>query len=864
MSEPRAPRKAVSLLLKLNHANIGEFSLKYATNISEGGLFIRSRDPKPVGTLLSFKVEIAGGVRVLQGTASVEWTRVEGDPAGPAGMGVKFVELDDASRALVDRIVGKGAPAPVAKPAPSASKPKPKPVAPPIAAPATSPAKPAPAAITFDEDEPLVPTSRDDGDLEVPLVDPAKEVDLDLDALLAGSPPPAPSTAPEDFVVGQLEEIAPPISAPPALSADAFNGFDLDLEPVVAAPAPAPVAKAAPAPVPAPAPAPAVPAKPATAPTSALPEIRRTAPLAAPQIQAPQQLKAAVPKPPAERAAAGQLVFLKPPETLDATGPIIGIDLGTTNSCVAVLANGKPRVLRSKDGYSTIPSVVGLNSKGTLTVGHRAKSQIVLSPQSTIYGAKRLVGRDFDSPTVTQVRERFRFNVVPGPDGKAAVALGPHTLALEEVQGIILREMKEFAEQYLEKKVSRAVVTCPAYYSEQQREAVRKAGALAGLKVERVLNEPTAAALAYGLNRELTRKVLVYDLGGGTFDATLLRIDKNAFEVLATGGDVFLGGIDFDNLVIDILLKKFQTTHGVEFGGDPVALSRVADQAERAKTSLTDMTTYEVHLPMLQMTADGKPLDLKCTLTRDELNRICEPLVARTIDVVNDVLLDAKLRTSEIDDVILVGGMTRMPAVRKRIETWFKKAPQASVNADEAVALGAALYSGTIDKLSSVTLIDVVPMTIGVGMGGGAFKRIIERNTPLPVSKTFTVGTRRDNEARIEINIFQGEDASITGNDYVGTVRVDGLPLAPMGKVQVMISLNLDAECVLHVEARELSTKRAFNTTLATRYTSEQIRAKLGVKDAGPSIAELKRAEELTARGGSFWGRLKRVFGGKT
>ncbi len=625
-------------------------------------------------------------------------------------------------------------------------------------------------------------------------------------------------------------------------------------------------------PPPAPAPAPPAPAplpvaaKPVAAavPENALPEIRRAPPPAQAAPSAPAVLQQAVPAvpAPATRAAPGKPVFLEPPGTIQATGPVVGIDLGTTNSCCAILNKGKPQILSSKDGYNTIPSIVALGKQGNLLVGNRARSQMLLNPNQSIYGAKRLVGRDFDNPTVAEVRQRFHYDIVAGPDGKAAVALGANVLSLEEVQGIVLRECKQMAEQHLGQPVSRAVITCPAYYSEQQREAVRRAAAMAGLKVERVLNEPTAAALAYGLNRELSRRVLVYDLGGGTFDATLMRIDKNVFEVLATGGDIFLGGLDFDNQIVDTLLTKFQQQNNVQFSGDAVALSRVTDQAERAKVALSERMSFEVHLPMLQMSASGQPLELKCTLTREELNTTCATLVDRTIDVVRDVLLDASLKPSDIDDVILVGGMSRMPLVRERIKEVFKKAPQASVNADEAVALGAALYSGTVDKLSSVVLIDVVPMTIGLGLPGGGFKRIIERNTPLPASKSFSLATSKDNEETMELQVFQGEDANVGANEYLGTLRIEGLPRGPKGSVQLAVTLKLDAECVLHVDARELRTRKAFTSTLATRYTPDEIRGRLGMSaTAKPSQEMSQRAEELKQRGGRFWSFLKRVVG---
>jgi molecular chaperone DnaK (HSP70) len=405
------------------------------------------------------------------------------------------------------------------------------------------------------------------------------------------------------------------------------------------------------------------------------------------------------------------------------------------------------------------------------------------------------------------------------------------------------------------------VVTCPAYYSEPQREAVRRAGALAGLKVERILNEPTAAALAYGMNRQLAKTVLVYDLGGGTFDATLMSIEGNVFEVMATGGDIFLGGVDFDGHVTDVLLQKYAEQHKQPFSGDPIALSRINDVAERAKVALSERNSFDVHLPMLEMDPGGTPRDLKCSITRAEVEEACLELVERTISTVQDVLLDAKVKPADVDDVVLAGGMSRMPLVRKKLEALFKKTPHASVNADEAVALGAALYSGTVDKVSSVVLIDVVPMTIGVGMPGGAFKRIIERNTPLPVSKSFGVSTQTDDQEMLELMIFQGEDAHVSANEFLGAVHVEGLPKGPKGSVQVAVTLQLDSECVLSVEARELRTRRAIKAKLATRFTSEEIAKRLGIGAEVRKKAEDKRGEELSKRAGGFWSKLKRVFG---
>jgi len=1030
--------------VQLKHSDVGTFAEEYAVNLSPGGMFIRSRQPQPIGTRLRFEVQIAGGIRVMHGTAVVRWIRLSNDPAGAPGMGVQFLDLDDSTRLLVEKMLDRKkaieAPAPP-RPTPSSGRPlatMPA-VAPMVGQPqGASPPSPLPPPVNdgdfLPDDDPFsadtvpgIPSEgpidpmdmldatrgstasvQNDVDISIadliastppgfpddllpgklilpdePLAPPVFEIDIETFADAAGlpqatrpAPKPAPAPASAPAPQPAFFETPPPPEPPPPpkrgpveLDLDPGDGSSLQLEgekpvrsrgpttgprPVASAP-PKPAVAAAPPPQPpkrgpveleldpgdgsslqlegekpgrsrasptgprpiaatppkpvaaAPAPSPAPPNRgpveleldpgdgaslqlegekpararppapskpPATTPSGGLPpavaptgDAARAKPSPVPTspssppppVVVPPAAKPSAPKP----DATPQLVFLKPPTQLAGTGVVIGIDLGTTNSCVAVLNNNRPTVLRSKDGYNTVPSVVSLNPKDQLLVSHRAKSQMLLNATNTIYGAKRLVGRPFDSATVRQVRERFHYEIVPDAAGNAAVRLKDHVLSLEEVQGIILRECKEMAEQQLAQRVERAVITVPAYYSEPQREAVRKAGALAGLKVERILNEPTAAALAYGLNRELTKKVLVYDLGGGTFDATVLRIEKNVFEVLATGGDIFLGGIDFDNQIVDAILQKFQDQHGLPFSGDNGALSRVTDAAERAKVALSERQTVDVELPLLMMDAEMKPRDLRCTFTRAELNDVCGSLITRTLDVVRDVLLDAKLKVTEIDDIILVGGMSRMPMVREKLKELFGKAPHASVNADEAVAIGAALYSGSIDKVSNVTLIDVLPMTLGVGLPGGAFRRVIERNTPLPAQTSFNLTTTRDNEQVLEISLFQGEDTHVAGNEYLGTVRVEDLPRGPKGLVKVAITVRLDTECVLHVDARDMGTRRVLQAAISNRYSAEELEKQLNYGKEQVRAAERKREQDLRDRGGKFWGFLKRVIGRK-
>ncbi len=861
----------MGLLVKLTHKGVDEFASKYATNLSDGGMFIRTRDPKPRGTELNFKVEIADGQRVLQGIAVVRWTRADNDPAGPPGMGLEFLKLDPASRALVDRMLGKDSssgPSAVIAPAvpsiapsvaPATTPSKGLPRAPAIA-PATTPSRGLPAApprpppVATDLADELfsgVPSPSAIQPLGDEPFEPTKVAAPPPPAPPPASPPPAPayeladpdvfgalasSENPQNEIDVELDALVAETPQPPALDlfASSDSGIEVDLEEAeVVPPAPAPFV------------APLTKARPAVPP---------------PEIRAPVVLDAPVAAPAPVQPASGAPIYLKDIKPSDGTGPVIGIDLGTTNSACAVLTKGRPIILSSKDGYNTIPSVVALNKDGRLHVGHRAKSQMVLNPTQSIFGGKRLVGREFESPTVRQVKERSHFEIVAGLDRRAAVRLGNNILSLEEIQGLILKECRDMAEQALGTPVSRAVVTCPAYYSEPQREAVRRAGAMAGLKVERVLNEPTAAALAFGMNRELVKTVLVYDLGGGTFDATVLKLDQNVFEVLATGGDVFLGGVDFDNQLVDLLLERFATWHKRPFSGDRVALSRITEVAEKMKCALSERTSFDVHLPMLEMDSRGKPLDLRTTVTRAEVEAVTAELVDRTIQAVQDVLLDAKLKASQIDDIILVGGMSRMPLVREKLKAVFKKPPHASVNADEAVALGAALYSGTVDKVSSLVLIDVVPMTIGLGRPGGAFHRLIERNTPLPATKSFGISTQKNDETELEVMVFQGEDSNVAGNEFLGAVTISGLPKGLAGSVQVAVTLGLDAECVLRVEAREFKTRTVVRSTLATRYTSEEIAQRLGISTEKREAVNKSRGEELEKRAGGFWGKLKSLF----
>jgi molecular chaperone DnaK len=505
---------------------------------------------------------------------------------------------------------------------------------------------------------------------------------------------------------------------------------------------------------------------------------------------------------------------------------IVGIDLGTTNSCAAVVKDGHPYVIPSREGYNTVPSIVALNARGKIVVGHLARAQLLTNPRQTVWGAKRLIGRAFDSPVVQEIKSKFAYEIVAGDGGLAAVRLGDETLSLEQVSALVLREVKEIAQNHLGVEVSRAVITVPAYYNERQRAAVRAAGALAGLQVERILNEPTAAALAYAYGRHLNQRVLVYDLGGGTFDASVLELNDNVYEVVSTGGDTFLGGADFDARIVDRLLEAWMEKTGAPFSGDRVALSRLVDAAERAKCALSERTEFPIQLPYLAM-ENGRPVSLDVALSRDEIVGLVEPLVDRTLEVCHEVLTAKGLTPTALDEVLLVGGQSRMPLVHEKVAAFFGREPSRAVHPDEAVAMGAALLAASLDSVEGVVLIDVLPMSIGIGLPGGRVKTIIERNTPLPTRKQYGITTTRDGQTDFELVIVQGESDHLEGCEYLGTLRLDGLPSGPRGMVKIAVTFELGAECLLTVTARELNTGRQVQAVLSTREGPTRARNRL-------------------------------------
>ncbi len=567
-----------------------------------------------------------------------------------------------------------------------------------------------------------------------------------------------------------------------------------------------------------------------------------------------EQLQAALPK--LDVGLPAEPVQVKKPSR-----HVVGIDLGTTNSCAAIVKDGKPYVIPSREGHATVPSIVALNTRHRLVVGHNAKGQALTNPRHTVFGSKRLVGRVFDSEIVQDLTTRFPYEITSAADGAAAVKLSNETLTLEEVSALILREVKEVAQNHLGEEVNRAVITVPAYYNERQRAAVRKAGGLAGFQVERILNEPTAAALAFAYGRHVNQRILVYDLGGGTFDASILELNDNVYEVVSTGGDTFLGGVDFDNRIVERLLQLYQEQVGAPFDGDRVALSRLVDAAERAKCALSERTEFPIQLPFLTM-KDGKPVTLEVTLRRDDVVTLVEPLVDRTLEVCREVLTAKGLTPADIAEVLLVGGQSRMPLVREKVEAFFGRSPSRAVHPDEAVAIGAALLAHSLGNAEGLVLIDVLPMSIAVGLPGGRVKTIIERNTPLPARKQYGLATTRDGQTEFELVVVQGESTKASECELLGTVKLAGLPAAPRGTVKISVTFELGAECLLTVTARELNTGRQVRTVLDTREKASDVQRRLeeSAPDAGPNLKtgkiQVVTDAPATRKVPGFWGRI--------
>jgi len=519
---------------------------------------------------------------------------------------------------------------------------------------------------------------------------------------------------------------------------------------------------------------------------------------------------------------------------------IIGIDLGTTNSCVAVMEGGKPKVIHSQEGRNVIPSVVDPIKR---IVGDVAKRQMVVNPKNTIFSIKRLMGRRFSDESVKYDMKWLPYKIKEGRDGMADVEVEGKTFTPQEVSAQILQKIKTDAETYLGEKVEKAVITVPAYFDDSQRQATKQAGEIAGLEVVRILNEPTAAALAYGLDKKHSHTIAVYDLGGGTFDITVLELGEGVFQVKATNGDTHLGGDDFDKVILDYIAEEFKKDNGVDLRKDPQALQRLRDAAEKAKIELSTSMEAEINLPFVTV-KDNNPQHLVMKLTRAKLESLIGNLVDKTFEPVKSCLKDSKVDVSKIDEVVLVGGMTRMPRVIEKVKEFFGKEPNRSVNPDEVVAVGAAIQAGVLTgETKDVVLLDVTPLTLGVETLGGVLTPMIQRNTTVPTSKTEVYSTAGDNQTQVEIHILQGERPMAKDNKSLGRFILEGIPPAPRGVPQIEVTFDLDANGILTVTAKDKATGKAqtIKITGSTGLTKDEIEK---MKEEAEKNAETDKAEK--------------------
>ncbi len=524
---------------------------------------------------------------------------------------------------------------------------------------------------------------------------------------------------------------------------------------------------------------------------------------------------------------------------------VIGIDLGTTNSCVAIMDGSQARVIENAEGARTTPSIVAFTDDERL-VGQPAKRQAVTNPENTIFGVKRLIGRRADDADLAKDKKNMPFNVIDGGNGDAWVEAKGEKYSPSQISAFILGKMKETAESYLGEEVTQAVITVPAYFNDAQRQATKDAGKIAGLDVLRIINEPTAAALAYGLDKDETHTIAVYDLGGGTFDVTILEIDEGLFEVKSTNGDTFLGGEDFDMRIVNYLAEEFKKENGVDLTKDKMALQRLKEAAEKAKIELSSSSQTEINQPFISMGSDGQPLHMVMKLTRAKLESLVGDLIKASLKPCKEALKDAGMSANEIDEIVLVGGMTRMPKVVEEVTKFFGKEPHKGVNPDEVVAMGAAIQAGVLQgDVKDVVLLDVTPLSLGIETLGGVFTRLIDRNTTIPTNKSQIFSTAEDNQSAVTIRVFQGEREMAADNKMLGQFNLENIPPAPRGMPQIEVTFDIDANGIVSVQAKDKGTGKEHKITIqASGGLSDDDIEKM-VKDAEENAEADKARREL-------------------